>query len=447
MNTDHEILVASQASQSTEKKHEKKKKKKKKGKSKATESDADDGANNGAMSVKVQVVPEDPGKVPPLVGYFPTGFNPHRDGEGDDVGGGEGNPYRSKVRVFRSTRRQGRLELVVSPEGSNVIFVGTSYSGEATCPQQCTYALGVLDKEAGTLKIVPVASNKIFRLEPRISGSSDVSAEIETTPVKEHNTEDKLDKLTNRFGTTKGIRKIKKRKFFLVNDNPDAENDEGKKLEGVEINKDALESATTFVSSNIPPHDPCATSPQMAYPLEKIILKGEWDYLLDIFELLQEGQKVSPPAYPVFVCNRIRNLKGAKDEEKRKLACMFSYITHLLKFKDMHSMDGFSSAKDHKIPGILFHKFKSLFADPGSKFLSKEKNGLIVRYILVLTLITDEFFSDPTDISSDLRTTSIQLRSQYEELGCKFARQNKVLYATLPVPLKFPQLISSRRRK
>lgn len=51
--------------------------------------------------------------------------------------------------------------MVVSPTGSNVDFVGTNYSGEATAGQQCRYAVGVFDKEAQTLKIVPVACDKV----------------------------------------------------------------------------------------------------------------------------------------------------------------------------------------------------------------------------------------------------------------------------------------------
>ena len=43
-----------------------------------------------------------------------------------------------------------------------LIFLGTNYSGEAAAPQICTYALGVLDKETQTLRIVPITSNKVY---------------------------------------------------------------------------------------------------------------------------------------------------------------------------------------------------------------------------------------------------------------------------------------------
>lgn len=112
----------------------------------------------GRVTAKVELIPDQPNKTPPLVGYFPSGFNP----QGGDQGEGETT---TRVRVYRNMNERkhktGRLELVVSPAESTVVFVGTSYAGEAMAPQFCQYALGVLDKDSQTLKIVPIASNKV----------------------------------------------------------------------------------------------------------------------------------------------------------------------------------------------------------------------------------------------------------------------------------------------
>lgn len=107
------------------------------------------------VNVKMEVVHEHPEKIPPLVGYFPSGFDPYKPQDHES-----GPP--PTVKVFRNKARANRLQLVVSPNDSKVNFVGTSYSGEAASAQVCTYALGVLDKETQTLKIVPIASNKVF---------------------------------------------------------------------------------------------------------------------------------------------------------------------------------------------------------------------------------------------------------------------------------------------
>lgn len=113
------------------------------------------------IEVKIETVDEKPLKISPLVGYFPSGFDPWsvKRNESDSP-----VMQQPRVRVFRNVNRMNRLELVVSPNSYPVDFVGTSYTGEATAPQVSTYALGVLDKATKVLKIVSIASNKVLVL-------------------------------------------------------------------------------------------------------------------------------------------------------------------------------------------------------------------------------------------------------------------------------------------
>ncbi|KAI8544635.1 hypothetical protein RHMOL_Rhmol08G0311900 [Rhododendron molle] len=388
------------------------------------------------IQVKIETLGENPNKVSPFVGYFPSGFDPLKN---QATAGGE--PPRATVRVFRHEKRTNRLQLVVSPNnGFQVDFVGTNYSGEATAPQLCTYALGVLDKQLQTLKIVPIASNKIFRLEPRVGGL-DLSVK-EPSKEEELATQKKFEKreaLDDIYGTKKAIRRNKKRRLRREED-PEAKENLEIKFEGVKINKEALESAGMHSSRNTPPHDSSATTPQMAYPLDRIILKGEWDYLVDILELFQDGAEIAPDGYPSFICNRLHRLESIEDEvEKKRLACVFSYINHLVKFKDKKSMEGCSSAKHHKIPSILSQKFSTMFGNSDGKRLEDEKRDLLISYVLVLTLIADGFRTAVSDITKDLRLDSVTVRAHFEHLGCKLMIKNKVLLATLPVPLVFPK--------
>ncbi|KAJ0007700.1 hypothetical protein Pint_28995 [Pistacia integerrima] len=392
------------------------------------------------VTAKVELIPDQPNKTPPLVGYFPSGFNPQSGDQGEEE-------TTTRVRVYRNMNERkhktGRLELVVSPAESSVEFVGTSYAGEAMAPQFCQYALGVLDKESQTLKIVPIASNKIFRLEPRV-GTSDI-AEKEEANVTEEQQADMKAMLDTRYGTKKFLRKSKKLHDLQKENDLESQKDLAKKIKSVKINKGALESAIVDTVLNIPPYDSSATIPELAYPLDKIILKGEWDFLYDIYELLQVGQEVEGSAYPSFVCNRIQKLRELeKDEEKRVRACIFSYITHLVKFKDQHSMDASASAKNHRIPSILRQKFLSSFSNPESKRLPEDKIHLLISYVLVLTLHADNFQTNPADIAKDLRMSEVSLRYHYEKLGCKLKREKNELLATLSVPLQFPK---PRRRR
>lgn len=91
---------------------------------------------------------------------------------------------------------------------------------------------------------------------------------------------------------------------------PESQKDLAQKMKSVKINKQALETTTSESVLNVPQYDAAATTPEQAYPLEKIILKGEWDFLQDIYELLGAGREVTSNAYPSFVCNRIHKLQG-----------------------------------------------------------------------------------------------------------------------------------------
>ncbi|XP_061361965.1 uncharacterized protein LOC133305742 [Gastrolobium bilobum] len=394
------------------------------------------------VRAKVQVVHEHPHKTPPIVGYFPSGFDPvNSSANGSDSTG---------FQVYRNRNMTKRLQLVVSPAGSPVEFVGTSYSGEAGAAHRAMYALGVFDKEAQTLKVVPIAANKIFRLEPKVKALEVADKEPVNSTMEELTPQLKAVKArqtTALWGTKKEIEKAKKKLALKQDDDPDAQKNLDVKMKNVVVNKKALESTEALVSRNIPPYDTSATTPQEAYILDQIILKGEWDYLEDIYNILH-GEEADFKAYPTFVCNRIERLKKIKEEsEKKKLSCIFSYINHLIKFKDQHSMDGVSSAKGHKIPNILRHKFSSMFPASESKRLPAEKINLLICYVLVLTLFSDEFRTDYRDIAKDLRMSVIPVRQLYEHLGCKFARQNNMSYATLPVPLKFPDSRTRKRKR
>ncbi|CAI9766142.1 unnamed protein product [Fraxinus pennsylvanica] len=94
------------------------------------------------IDVKVRTVSEKKDKVPPIIGYFPSGYNPIKNH----------SELEATVKVCRNVKKSNRLQMVVSTYGSQVDFVGTNYSGEATALQLCKQALGVLVKDTQTLR-------------------------------------------------------------------------------------------------------------------------------------------------------------------------------------------------------------------------------------------------------------------------------------------------------
>ncbi|KAI3455595.1 hypothetical protein Pfo_012258 [Paulownia fortunei] len=275
-----------------------------------------------------------------------------------------------------------------------------------------------------------IAANRIFRLEPKF-GRLELPENEQLDEAKEEVTmEEKADKfrnLTVMYSTKKDIRRGKRKaegysnlkKYSLIGITvQDVKRETLRQTERPGMQEDMEAIASTTNARIVPPYDLAATSPDMAYPLDKIILKGE-----------------------------VKKLEDVKDEsEKRRIAGILFYITHLTKFKDRHSMDGVSSAKHHKLPSILSQKFSSMFGATNDTRIPDEKQKLLISYILVLSLFADDFRPDPSDIAKDLRMSPIMLRPHYKYLGCKFVRDNQVLLATLPVPLEFQTIKRKRRR-
>lgn len=92
---------------------------------------------------------------------------------------------------------------------------------------------------------------------------------------------------------------------------PISKKDSEKLLEEVKVNTEALKAAGNSNLFNIPYYDMSASTPDKAYPLEKIIEKEEWDCLGDLLNL-SPGAKLTPDTYPIFVCNRVQKLDDIK---------------------------------------------------------------------------------------------------------------------------------------
>ncbi|KAL1359362.1 hypothetical protein AAHE18_04G102700 [Arachis hypogaea] len=399
MDSDEEHAKTLTPTETKDKKHKKKKKKKK----------------DELVKAKIEVVREEQDKIGPVVGYFPSGFDPISDGAAA-----------TGFHVYRNRRTRKRMQLVVGSPASPVEYVGTSYAGEAAAGNSSMYAIGVFDKEKGTLKVVPVAANKIFRLEPKVKALDAVDKEPATSTVEELTPLDwavKQRQITNLFGTKKEITKTKKRLALTQDDDPESQKNLDVKMENVDE----------------------------AYVLDQIILKGEWGYLEDIYYILLKEEEADFSSYPTFVSNRINKLKNIKDDsEKRKHSCILSFISHLVSFKEQNSFRDNSTKKRLKIPNILRNRFSAMFGNTSgsnSKWLSSEKISLLVCYILVLTLFFDEFETDYCDIARDLKMSQLVVKQHYEHLGCKVKRKNNANHATLPVPLKFPGVRQKKRKR
>ncbi|KNA24668.1 hypothetical protein SOVF_013550 [Spinacia oleracea] len=374
----------------------------------------------------------------PIIGYYPSGFDPLK----------RKNPESSDLFFYRNQKKLRRVEFVVKPNGSQVDYIGSNHSGEAAAGRMNSYAIAVINRRSQSFRFSPIAANRVFRLQP-LPRALDMSEKEPETPAKVDDAEDirqKKRSLTDRYGTKTAIKKDKLAMRLSQKEDPDVMPEINDILEETPIDATALKSSSSDTPHSVPPHDLSATTPEKAYLLEKIILKGEWEYVKDVMELLQSGQEVKPDVYPSYVCNRCYKVELCKDEtEKGKLAGILSYIAQLINFKNRHSLDGGKSSKHKFLPSILLQKFTKMFVDADKNRIADDKIGSLISYVLVLTLFVDEFQTDFTDIAKDLKMNALSLRPYFENLGCKIAKRNKVTVMTLPVPLKFPTLRKRRR--
>ncbi|XP_019059098.1 PREDICTED: uncharacterized protein LOC104822775 [Tarenaya hassleriana] len=156
---------------------EKKKKKKKNKQQTTNEKEKPNEEKEETMNIRVKQISEKPDRIAPIVAYFASGYDPSDKTDGDGDGDGDGHCPDVEVYRHKAGTKSKRLQVVVSPPGSSVKFVGSNYTGEGATGQTCVYTLGVLDKEKQTLKILPIASNKIFILEPRVKNAESVDSE------------------------------------------------------------------------------------------------------------------------------------------------------------------------------------------------------------------------------------------------------------------------------
>ncbi|KAJ8770321.1 hypothetical protein K2173_014931 [Erythroxylum novogranatense] len=154
-----------------------------------------------------------------------------------------------------------------------------------------------------------------------------------------------------RYGSKKPVNQAEKMQVLKQGDDPESQGLLGKDIGIAPVNKLALESTNSHVALNIPP------------------------------------------------CN------SSDEAEKKTLSSIFSYITHLIKFKDLHSLDGASSTKKHRFPSIIRMRFMEMFV-PEARKLALEKNNLLISYVL----------SNLADIAMDLTMSPVTLRAHFEKI-------------------------------
>ncbi|KAL8120446.1 uncharacterized protein LOC141724755 isoform X3 [Apium graveolens] len=382
---------------------------------------------NKATDIKIQTLIKQSENISPIVGCCPTCFHPLKESLVHKVQEYENTKFES---LSQKQEPVSEKDLEKSLE-QNMKLESLSQKQDPILNKDLEKSLEQNTKlEFLSQKQDPI-SNKVLKK------SLEQNTKLESLSQKQ-------DPITNK-DLEKSLEQNAKLESLSQKQDPMSNKDLEKSLGQVKEKTKALKANGNTSFRNIPFYDKSASTPDKAYPLEKIIEKEEWDCLGDLLNF-PPGAKLTPDAYPIFVCNRVQKLEDIKDEsEKRTVAGVLQYITHLIKYKDHHSHEC-KPGKSHKFPSIIEEKFRTIFNEPSSRSLWLKNRKLLISYVLVLTLFVDGYQSDTFDIAKDLRLNIVELKKQYERLGCKIVDDESVLLVTLPAPLESP-ILNNRSKK
>jgi DNA-directed RNA polymerase I subunit RPA49 len=143
--------------------------------------------------VVLDFLPTQAGHASPFIGYFPSGFDPDqyrgkdwaKDPSSAKNGGEEEAGEASlEARGYQNTEKYKtrQHQLIVTPSGSGVDFVGSNFYGEGAVWQPGNYALAVYNKDSGTLQLLPIAGSKVTCIAISSGISGDVLDRFHDVP-------------------------------------------------------------------------------------------------------------------------------------------------------------------------------------------------------------------------------------------------------------------------
>eukprot|EP00897_Mesotaenium_endlicherianum_P008091 jgi/Mesen1/730/ME000011S00062 len=443
------------------------------------------------------------GQAAPYVCYFPSGFTPRKNvPRGGDAEAGHTNDV--QFTGYQASTRAKKKKHILVAETEKVQYTGKSHDAEMQGWHPGQLALGIYDKTSGTLQLMPVAADKLLRMDARVKAVdyNDKAAEQHIEEEEEDDEALRKRRLQQRKNLTEAFGSKKRKADALALERGAIDGDRVEAAQAVQdlfqaaanqrgtVTREDLEQRMSeAVERNIPPHDLSATTPEGAYPIDSLVSREEAAALRveSVLGAAADPVKVANIKkgrfYKTSIKNRIHQLALPGDKvgnESRASALL--YLNCLLKFysfppdlvfrqtvkkpaegdlasaepgskqdsvevkiiSDFESISALTS-----IPLIVLERFVSLFAEraqgEGGYRRPKHCEQLLLGYILILCLTVDCYSSDPSDLAKDLKRPIAQLVPYYRALGCKVDRKavkgSETIYrATLPVPLTLPKV-------
>lgn len=332
----------------------------------------------------------------------------------------------------------------------------TSAAGALSAKHQ-KLAVALYDRERQKIRLVPVAGDAVFRMEPRAAGvdygKAYEGAEIDPADKKARNR-----RLVDAFGSVRRKRQLLSKDAGRVVIDAVAGADvlkaqlasKGKEYQEKGLTKEAVEEQVR-AARNFPPHHAAATAADEAYRLQDLVPTAAWE-TLPVARLLKCSEdaaalaaQVEKGALHAYTRARIESLapmaeasaqsKAARKRRGRALV----FLDALLRTHGVRKLKGGSTGAslarelhttDELGTALLGMFFSGSRTDEGRDvFLRpKEQEELLLMYILVTAMLAEEWTLEPELVDAlrgHLKLGAAAFVQRCRELGFHCASQGK----------------------
>lgn len=375
----------------------------------------------------------------PVIANFPNGpLNPEKA---------------NSVTVVEYEKERGRAKsTVLVAETDKMDFIGTATDNNS----EPVYCVARVNRKTGKIYIYDAVR---YNLQPQIGSSAgDVTEEKEEKTMSE-----KMDKLTEAFGTNKKRRNMETRRRNKLQDESVEKVVKfaiSGTLSNLPADQPSLMSRHQALSMpDIPPCNVDATRPEDAYRLDDLISAENMSDLTPLAKELADADKSSMDTwakeerFPPYVLDQLRNLP-LNEELRLQRCCSLLYLNCLISLYQAQAKnlrEGNFLPKD--TPVTVVKRLKTDFMMTVPRPTGKGKHMLcmptrlkdkVISYLIVLAMIIDEF-----NVNMDLLYLSLKLnlrllinhiRAVGGKMNISTVAGTSISRATLPIPITFPEL-------
>ncbi|XP_064099408.1 DNA-directed RNA polymerase I subunit RPA49-like, partial [Macrobrachium nipponense] len=335
-------------------------------------------------------------------------------------------------------------------------YFGKNYNDSDSCPNQDLVFLGVLNKSTGKMRLIETSS---YTLQPKVSFEKDT-----TDSVSEQTYQEKVERITTKFGSKRAKKIMKQRKINQVNVEGMAEAIQEATVDVTVEQDDLMISADNECDylTLLPENDREAKSPEEVYKLEWIAP----DYFLANFEDIarehiadktesdktESDKTESDEAYSLLTRVMLSVAKLEADEENQvRLVCLALYVEYLVRLCRLKNRDLWNrmvlEGCPHEVKQHILNQYTK--GKGKGRTMSAEDKDRILCLILVLALIGLKFEVAANILVESLHIDIKRLHLLMRAIGASYVGENfsfKLRFPLTKIAKSYKKMAKSIRR-